>query len=71
MKITEAQGRACLESVDIPPARCRVIVLRAFKRIGWANMESGDDPFFDEYLTLSDHYWLALAMCAAIAGVKP
>lgn len=70
MKITKEMGRACLRMMGTAPVHCSIPVHRAFIAMGWT-MEVGQETLFDDYQNPTEHSDTALAMCAAIAGVKP
>lgn len=67
MKITKAMGRACLEDAE------RALELRA--RFGanasWKALDELTGMWAHCEMWTVDEFAIALAMCAAIAGVKP
>lgn len=81
MKITKAMGRACLRELErIAAAGAAYIdsvndldAENALARIGWCDEESWRCWFREDYRgRINAHQVMtALAMCAAIAGVKP
>ena len=68
MKITKEMGMACLLDMNVPLRDWRINepTRDALFEIGWCDFTSDEPCVCGE-----DHWYTALAMCAAIAGVKP
>lgn len=72
MKITKAQGRACLRKLEQVSEKNWYWCPNT-THSSWLALDelTGGWGTFSEDFSNTEHYLTALAMCAAIAGVKP